>query len=348
MAVLSHNELEDKLSLVLVPLLASAGIRIIKPVWSDEYLGQGLLNNLSSIPGITLPSNPADIDSILEQTGGTFATFPESAPFCNAGATDLGPDKLTRFKLHSLFALYAVDWDGVVLDIRIGDYSNQTTKETAQELAMDMKEHFEAAGIGFSFFIGDQNQPLGYAIGPFLEFREALDVLRAEGPSDFTKLAIEQGADLLIHAGRFTDRTQAKFFLKEQLQNGAAWVKFMNIVRALASKAEFPDDLNSFPLAQRHIRIVSSEEGYVQRIAMDRVFDLKHRLLSAYKGAGLLLLKKIGDRTAKNDTLAEAYLPSSWDPQLIRNEIQDIYSICDFPPDFQPLIAEKIKGRFRF
>ncbi|MEE9503012.1 MAG: hypothetical protein V3V48_13125 [Candidatus Aminicenantaceae bacterium] len=81
---------------------------------------------------------------------------------------------------------------------------------------------------------------------------------------------------------------------------------------------------------------------------MDRLFDLKHRLCSEHKGAGLRLKKKIGDTTDKNGILAEAYLPSSWDNQLIQTQVQEIFSISDYPPEFQPLIAEKIKGSFRF
>jgi len=346
--VLSHNNLEDKISLVLVPLLASAGVRILKPIWSDELSGQALLDNLLSIPGITLPTNPEDIDRLLERIGGAYASVLEFFPLYKEGLTYPDPDEINRFKVYSLFTLYAVDWDGIVVDIRIGDYSNLIKIQNAQELAMDLKEHCDAACIGSSFFISNLKQPLGHAIGPILELQETLDVLKAKGPLDFTKLAIEQGADLLMHAGTFTDRPLAKSFLKKQLQNGAALDRFKDIVQALKGTTEVANDLYPFPLAKRNLRIVSHKEGYIQRIAMGRLFDLKHRLCSEHKGAGLLLLKKIGDTTDKNDTLAEAYLPPSWDTQLIQTEVQNIFSISHFPPEFQPLIAEKIKGSFRF
>jgi pyrimidine-nucleoside phosphorylase len=346
--VLSHNTLEDKISLVLVPLMASAGLRILKSIWSDILSGHALLDNLLSIPGITLPSNPEDIDRLLERIGGAYASVPEFAPLYKEGFTYPNQDEITRFKVYSLFTLYAIDWDGIAVDIRVGDYSNLIKTQNAQDFWIDLKEHCNAAGIGSSFFISNLEQPLGHALGPILELQEAIDVLKAKGPFDFTKLAIEQGADLLMHAGKFTDRTLAKSFLKKQLQNGAALNRFKDIVKALKGTAEVTDDLYPFPLAKRNLRIVSHKKGYIHRIAMDRLFDLKHRLCSEHKGAGVLLLKKIGDTTDKNDTLAEAYLPSSWDAQLIQTEVQDIFSISQFPPEFQPLITEKIKGSFRF
>jgi len=345
---LSHNNLEDKISLVLVPLLASAGLRILKPIWHNEISGQALLNNLVSIPGIALPSNPEDYNRLLEFTGGTYASIPESIPLYNKGFTNPDTDEFYRFKMHSLFILNAVDWDGIAIDFRVGDFSNTIYSQNARELAMDLREQCDAARIGFSCFITSLKQPLGHALGPVLELQEALDVLKAKGPLDYTKLAIEQGADLLIQGGKFTNRTQAKSFLKNQLQNGIALDRFRDIIQALGGTEEVTDDLYSFPLAKRNLRITSQKEGYVHWIDMDRLSHLNRKLCSEHKGAGLLVLKKIGDTTAKNDTLAQAYLPSSWDAQVIQIEVQDIFSISHVPPEYQPLIAEKIKGSFRF
>jgi pyrimidine-nucleoside phosphorylase len=346
--VLSYNMLEDKISIVLVPLLASAGLRILKPIWHDEFLGHALLNTLLSIPGMVLPTNLEDVGGLLEFTGGGYSYIPESATIIEEVMSCSGLDEITRFKMFCMFILYAIDWDGIAIDIRIGDYSDQMKARDAQELAMDLREHCDSARIGFSLFITSLRQPLGHALGPILELKEALDVLKAKGPLDFTKLAIEQGADLLMFAGRFTHRTQAKTFLKKQLQNGAALDKFKDIVEALGGSGEITDDLYPFPLARRNLKILSHKAGYIQQIAMDRLFDLKQRLCSEHKGAGLVLKKKIGDWTGQNDTLAQAYLPSSWDTQLIQAEVRDLFSISHFPPDFQPLIAEKIKGSFRF
>jgi pyrimidine-nucleoside phosphorylase len=346
--VLSHNTLENKISLVLVPLLASAGLRVLKLICADEPSGQALLDNLVSIPGIDLPSNPADVDKRIARTGGAYAPIPESIVLDDTSSLLSDLDEITRFELHSLFTLYAVDWDGISIDIRVGDYTSPIKARQAQKLAMGLKVHCEAMRTGFSFFIGYQNQPLGHALGTVLELQEALAVLKAKGPLDLTKLALEHGADLLIHAGKFIDRTRAKSCLKKQLQNGSALERFKDIIQVNKGTAEVTGELYPFSLSKRVLRIVSHKKGFIHRIAMDRLFDLKRRLCSEHKGAGLLLLKKIGDTTEKNGPLAEAYLPSSWDAQLVQAEVQDIFSISQYPPEFLPLIAEKIKGSFRF
>jgi thymidine phosphorylase len=81
---------------------------------------------------------------------------------------------------------------------------------------------------------------------------------------------------------------------------------------------------------------------------MDLLLDFKRRLCLKDQGAGLLLVKKIGDRADINDTLAKAYPPSSWNSELIQKEVQKIFTVSRFPPEFQPQTIEKIKGSFRF
>jgi pyrimidine-nucleoside phosphorylase len=346
--VLSHNGLEDKISLVLVPLLASAGMRCLKLIWSDGSSGQAAFNNLLSFPGLVLPSKTEDIHRILERTGGVYAVVSESAPLLDTTLAVKGLEAITRFEVLSLFTIYAIRWKGIAADIRIGNDPNQTKAQKARDLAMNLKEHCEATGSGFSFFINNQNQPLGYALGPVLELREALDVLQAKGPPDLTKIALEVGSDLLMFRGQFSHRTEAKSFLKNQLLNGAAYARFKEIIQAFKVSEKAADDPFSLPPARREFRIASRRKGYIQRIAMDRLLDLKQKLCRENQQAGLLLLKKIGDTTDKNDLLAKAYLPSSWNTELIRAEVQDIYTISRFPPEFRPQIQEKIKGSFRF
>jgi thymidine phosphorylase len=344
--VFSHNDLEDKVSLVLVPLLASAGLRILKPIWSDDLSGQALLHSLLSISGLVLPSNPEDIQTILERTGGVYAKMPGATTLLGTAQPQFKSDHFTRFKIHSLFTLYAVRWIGIAADIRVGDYSHQTKIQAARGLAMDFKEHCEAAGLGFSFFISNQNQLLGHAIGPFFEFQEAIDVLKAKGPLDITKMVLELGADLLMFAGKISHRTEAKSFLKNQLLSGAAHVRFKEIIRVLKSFEEVEDNLHTCSPVNTGFCVTSRRKGYIERIDMDRLLDLRQKLCRENRGAGLLLLKKIGDTTDKNDTLARVYLPSSWDTERIQTEVQNIFSVSRFPPEFQPQIAEKIKGSF--
>ncbi len=346
--ILSHNDLEDKISLVLVPLLASAGMRCLKLVWSDTPSGQAVLNNLLSLPGVELPSNPVYIHKTLAHTGGLFATSPGSSLLLKETPPKSGLDTVTRFEELCLFALYAIHWEGIVADIRMGEYTHQAEAQNARDVAMVLKEHCEAAGFGCSFFINKESQPLGHALGPDLELQEAIDVLKAKGPLDLTKMALEAGADLLMFSGGFSHRTEAKSFLRNQLLSGAAHARFNEIIRALKGKDEVGENPVPLPAAGKEFPILSRQKGYIQRIAMDHLLDLKQKLCRENRGAGLLLLKKIGDTTDTNEILAKVYLPSSWSTERIQSEMRNIYTISRFPPEFRPRTQEKIKGSFRF
>jgi pyrimidine-nucleoside phosphorylase len=346
--ILSQNAIDDKISLILVPLLSSLGVGLLKFIWRDEIAGQSLFNNLSVIPGMELPSNPEDILKLFQNTRGLYALAPDSITSlitCKSGS-DLS--ERIRFEGHCLFTLYASQWKGIVFDMKVGDYPHRQTLYSARELALDLKEHCDTACMEASFFLSHMKQPVGQAVGPLLELREAVDVLRARGPFDLTKLVLELGADLLMSAKKLTDRTQVKSILRTQLQNGDALDMFKAIIQAHNGIPEITEDLYPLPFAEKKVIIPSPKEGYIQHIAMDRLFDLKNKLCSEHESAGLVLLKKTGDTTHKKDTLAEVYVPSAYDTQTVQPEAQKIFSISHRPPKFPPIIAEKIKGSFRF
>ncbi len=345
---LSQNSFEDKTSLVLVPLLNSVGVRVLKFIWRDERAGQSLLNNLNAIPEMELPSTPEDILRLLGKSRGLYTLAPESiTPLITRRS---GPDlsERVRFKGHCLFILYVYQWDGIAFDLKVGDYPDLQSIYSARELALSLKEHCDTVGMESSFFLSHMNQPIGQAVGPLLELREALDVLRARGPLDLTKLVLELSTDLLMSAKKLTDRTRAKSILRTHLQNGDALDMFKMVIQAQNGSPEITEDLYPFPFAGKKAIIPSPKEGYIQHIAMDRLSDLKNRLCSEHKSAGLVLFKKMGDTTHKKDTLAEVYVPAVYDSQTIQIEAQKIFSISHRPPEFPPIIAEKIKGSFRF
>jgi thymidine phosphorylase len=128
--------------------------------------------------------------------------------------------------------------------------------------------------------------------------------------------------------------------------SGAAHVRFKEIIRGLKSFEEVEDNLPTCSPVKTEFCVTARRKGYIERIDMDRLLDLRQRLCRENQGAGLLLLKKIGDTTDKDDTLARVYLPKSCDTEHIQTEVQDIFSVSRIPPEFQPQIAEKIKGSF--
>lgn len=344
--LLTQNDFEDKASLVLVPLLASADVRVLKFIWTDEPAGQSLLKNLCAIPDFKPVSIPDDLPRLLESIKGVFVLAPES--ITSLLADGLSPNVFDRFREHCLFTLYTTDWKGIAIDLKIGHYPHMLNLERAKEWALEMTEHLDASCTGSSFLITSLNQPIGQALGPALELREALDVLKARGPFDLTKLVFELGADLLMLASHYTDRTHAKSLLRKYLQNGDALKAFKNIIQGHRGLPDITDDQYHFPVAEKKIQISSTRAGYIRDIDSARLLGLKNRLCSEHNGAGLLLLKKIGDTVRKKETLAEIYLPSLGQSRTFPFEVQKLFFISKQPPELQPMVQEKIKGSFRF
>lgn len=121
----------------------------------------------------------------------------------------------------------------VLIDIPVGPTAKIRTPAAADAIARRLAFVGESVGLRVGIHLSDGRQPVGWGIGPALEARDVLAVLRNEAgaPSDLRERALDvAGAvlDLLPGATRGDGRALAS----EALRSGTALQKFLAICAA--------------------------------------------------------------------------------------------------------------------
>jgi pyrimidine-nucleoside phosphorylase len=361
----------DKVCLVLVPLVSSAGVVISKISEPLTLLGSAgkqafysLINfnrhsnTLQSIPGFQTSLGPKEIKNQLAQVGAVLFSPPEkmaflfkkfSAPKGTNSFQGLQDSLLGCF----MSSILLCGVKGASFDIKAGEGSFLKNSKEARSLALSLKNVCNSLRISSTFILSDMNQPLGQAVGNSLEIREVLEVLKGKGPLDVLKLALELGTEILLLAKKTLNRTEAKRDLKEKIIKGEALEKFKQIIEAQKGNPRIIDDYSLLPQAKNRKEILSPKKGFIHKIMMKQIRSVCLELETGGKkpadssdyGPGLLIFKKIGEKVEKGETLAEVHFNKVKNVSRLEKESQRAFMISEKPPDFRPFIIERIGAK---
>jgi AMP phosphorylase len=200
----------------------------------------------------------------------------------------------------------AIGADYVVIDIPTGRGAKIKTIGEAHALAQDFIELGKRLSIQVQCAVTFGEQPVGYAIGPALEAREALLALIGEGPLDLVNKAVSL-AGLLFEMMGINNGTKKA---KELLKSGKAEKKLREIVEAQGGDPDVkPDDIE---VGKETAEIRSEENGRIQWINNRALAQIARETgAPKTKGAGVLLRKKLGDKVTKGEVLYTVYSGSA-------------------------------------
>jgi thymidine phosphorylase len=186
----------------------------------------------------------------------------------------------------------------LLLDVPVGPTAKVRTLEEAAGLTDYLTQVAAPFGLRVRTMMTDGRQPVGRGIGPALEARDVLSVLRGapEAPADLRARAVELGGALLELAGRA--RAGAGVSIAEEtLANGQALAKFIAICDAQGGFREPP-------VAPLRHDIEASHDGIIATID-NRLLGRVAKLAGAPRSpsAGIDLHVKLGDRVEKGQAM---------------------------------------------
>src|SRR5208337_591727 len=196
----------DKISLVLAPLAAACGLKV--PMMSGRSLGHtgGTLDKLESIPGYRTDLSPQRFRTALDRIG--FAMIGQSESIVPAdrrmyalrdvtGTIESIP-LITASIMSKKFAEGA---RALLLDVKTGSGAFMKSREQARALAQSLVATGAGLERNVAALITDMDQPLGLAVGNFLEVRECIECLQGRGPADEVDLTVQQAGWMLSWVG---------------------------------------------------------------------------------------------------------------------------------------------------
>jgi pyrimidine-nucleoside phosphorylase len=261
----------DKISLCLAPLVAACGVSV--PMISGRGLGHtgGTLDKLEAIPGYRTQLPPARFLSIVQRVGvSIIGQTDDLAPadrriYALRDVTGTVPS-IPLIVASILSKKLAAGLDALVMDVKVGSGAFMKTRRDARALGRMLQSVGARLGLPVSGLLTDMSTPIGLTIGNALETREAIEVLRGEGPEDTRELTLALGVEMLRAAKVTADRRAARATLEQALASGAAAERFARMIAAHGGDASVIEDPTRLPHTRQRLPVLARASGYVAAI----------------------------------------------------------------------------------
>lgn len=234
----------DLVSLIMAPMLAACGAFV--PMISGRGLGHtgGTIDKLESIPGFDV--NPPE--QLFRQTvrDAGFAIISQGSDHAPAdgrmyAVRDVTStvDSIPLIVASILSKKLAEGLDGLVLDIKTGNGAFMRERNSARDLAANLIEVADLAGLPCRALITDMNQPLARNAGNSLEIYEAIEFLNGGNRQPrLDDVVMSLGSEMLVLGGLAKDLKSARFNLNEVLGSGQAAEHFARMVSMQGGPAD--------------------------------------------------------------------------------------------------------------
>ncbi len=307
----------DKVTLVVAPLVAAAGVPVAK--LSGRALGHsgGTLDKLESIPGLRVELPTHAFIAQVRRIGIAVASqssrlVPADKILYALRDTTATVDAIPLIASSVMSKKLAGGADAIVLDVKAGRGAFMPTPEEATQLAEILVAIGRRAGRDTVALITSMEQPLGRGVGNSLEVIEAIETLHNQGPDDLVELSLALGSEMLVLHGRAASTAEAADFLRVILANGSGWRKFQEMVVAQGGDGRVVQDPGRLPSAPHHLEVPAEADGCIESIDALAV-GLAAKALGAGRDTrdqpidprvGVVLTRKRGDPVGAGEPLA--------------------------------------------
>ncbi|PRR72491.1 pyrimidine-nucleoside phosphorylase [Neomoorella humiferrea] len=351
----STGGVADTTTLVLAPLVAAAGVPVVK--MSGRGLGHtgGTIDKLEAIPGFRVHLSREEMVrqvkeiglAITAQTGNLVPADGKLYALRDVTAT---VESIPLIASSVMSKKIAAGADAIVLDVKVGSGAFMPDLASARELARTMVDLGREMGRRTVAVITNMDEPLGMMVGNALEVKEALAVLRGGGPKELREVCLTLGARMLLLAGAAGSEGEARRRLEDLLDGGEALAKFRQFIAAQGGNPEVADRPELLPATREQITITSPAGGYISSVRA-RLIGEAAMLLGAGRAikesvidpaVGIELKKRYGDYVNASEPLAVFHVNDRTNLETARKKFLAAYTLAPEPPSPRPLVYEVI------
>ncbi len=272
----STGGIGDKVSLILAPLVACAGITV--PMLSGRGLGitGGTLDKLEAIPGYRTDLTTDDFRRVLRTcgcsiTGQTASLAPaDKKLYALRDVTGTVPS-IPLIAASIMSKKLAEGAATLVLDVKWGTGAFMQARDKAVDLARTMVRIGNGLGRHTVALITDMNQPLGRTAGNAVEICETVAALQGRGPEDLMAVTMACAAEMLAGAGRTASAAAAHALLQGYIDSGEAHARFCRMVTLQGGDAATVQDEAALMPAGAPVEIPATGAGTVSAVDAGRI-----------------------------------------------------------------------------
>lgn len=337
----------DKVTIILMPLVASFGVPVAK--MSGRGLGHtgGTIDKLESIKGYQVERTKKEFIEQVKAIG--ISLIGQSEHLVKADKllyalrdVTATVDSIPLIASSVMSKKIAAGADKILLDVTVGQGAFMKNMSDAEKLSETMVALGREVNRETIAVITDMSQPLGKAIGNRLEITEALEIMQGKGREDITDFICELAEILLTLAQ--VDVSQED--IRHHLVGGQALAKFEELIQAQGGDLQDLYRQSSAPVVTE---IFADEDGYIEELpamafgkfAMQLGAGRATKTDSLNYETGIVFEKKVGDSVAKGDLVAKVYSQENLNKKLLTEFKKNVIigRVCKKPTEILKIIS---------
>ena len=310
----------DKTTLIVGPIVAACGVPVAKMSGRGLGFTGGTLDKLESISGFRIDLSAQEFFETVKKTGisvigQTGNLAPADKLLYALRDVTATVDSIPLIAASVMSKKLAAGSDKIVLDVTTGSGAFMKNTRDAKNLAKHMVAIGNHAGKETVAILTGMEEPLGFAIGNNMEVKEAIEVLKGDGPEDVKEVSVALAGMMLSLGLENVSHSQGKRMAKKALSSGQAFEKFKEMVQAQGGDIRYVEHPEFFERDAFEGEVLAAEDGFLSGMDTEKI-GVAAGLLGAGRetkdsvidmSAGIYLKKKIGDIVKKGEPIASCY-----------------------------------------
>lgn len=336
----------DKISLIVLPIVASLGIPVAK--LSGKGLGHtgGTIDKLEAIPGFSTDLSlkrfkELVLNSGIALAGQTGNLTPADKKFYALRDVTETVDSIPLIASSIMSKKIASGSDAIVLDVKTGDGAFMKTLEDSKILAETMVQIGKNLGRDTIAVLTDMNEPLGHEIGNANEVIEAIEILKGNKIQGLYEVAMEISSYMVYLGKKASSPEEARVLIQEKIDSGEALKVFKTFIKNQGGNPDITEDYSLLPHPSEETRILAESDGFVSSIVAS---DIGYAAMYLGAGrqtkedvldysAGIRIEKFVGDSVKKGDILC-----------ILKHNKSDVSESVNLAKNAFKITSEKVSG----
>ncbi len=345
----------DKITLMFLPIIASAGLYAAK--LSGRGLGHtgGTIDKLESIPGFRTDLSIDEFKAKVKEhktaiAAQTMSLAPADGKLYALRDVTSTVDIIPLIASSVVSKKIASGANHIILDVKYGSGAFIKTPEDAEKLSKIMVETGKRLSRNISAVISSMQEPLGRAIGNSVEIQEVIEFLKGNMESDLKEVTYMLCSQAFEKSGKILNKEEAYKYIDELIQSGKALEKFKEIIKSQSGDERIVNDYSLLPQAKIKYEVKTDKTGFVSNIdALKAAKACKNLGAGREKktdtidySAGIYLTKKTQDEVKPFDTIAVLYTNKETALNEAEELVKSAFEITNTKPHAKSLIYKVI------